>query len=133
MTGELEYGSGCVAHVPGPDPKVSGAPGEIRTPDPLLRRQTLYPTELRARRLQLLQSTALTLPVAIGNCGTPSLDCTFEMRKLGWAHPALLHVFTKTRVRLSASVYQAVPAQAEIFGATDLSIFSSMRCLNAGD
>ena len=28
---------------------VSGAPGEIRTPDPLLRRQTLYPTELRAR------------------------------------------------------------------------------------
>ena len=25
-----------------------GAPGEIRTPDPLLRRQTLYPTELRA-------------------------------------------------------------------------------------
>jgi hypothetical protein len=27
----------------------NGAPGEIRTPDPLLRRQTLYPTELRAR------------------------------------------------------------------------------------
>src|SRR6266704_1051132 len=27
---------------------VSGAPGETRTPDPLLRRQTLYPTELRA-------------------------------------------------------------------------------------
>ena len=26
----------------------SGAPGETRTPDPLLRRQTLYPTELRA-------------------------------------------------------------------------------------
>src|SRR5260370_39351278 len=26
----------------------NGAPGEIRTPDPLLRRQTLYPTELRA-------------------------------------------------------------------------------------
>ena len=30
---------------------VSGAPGEIRTPDPLLRRQTLYPTELRALRV----------------------------------------------------------------------------------
>jgi hypothetical protein len=28
--------------------KCSGAPGETRTPDPLLRRQTLYPTELRA-------------------------------------------------------------------------------------
>src|SRR5713101_4964564 len=27
----------------------SGAPGGIRTPNPLLRRQTLYPTELRAR------------------------------------------------------------------------------------
>ena len=27
---------------------VSGAPGETRTPDPLLRRQTLYPAELRA-------------------------------------------------------------------------------------
>ena len=26
-----------------------GAPGEIRTPDPLLRRQMLYPAELRAR------------------------------------------------------------------------------------
>jgi hypothetical protein len=27
---------------------LNGAPGETRTPDPLLRRQTLYPTELRA-------------------------------------------------------------------------------------
>jgi hypothetical protein len=27
----------------------NGAPGEIRTPDPLLRRQLLYPAELRAR------------------------------------------------------------------------------------
>ena len=26
----------------------SGAPGQTRTGDPLLRRQTLYPTELRA-------------------------------------------------------------------------------------
>ena len=29
----------------------SGAPGQTRTGDPLLRRQTLYPTELRARRV----------------------------------------------------------------------------------
>ena len=28
--------------------EISGAPGRIRTGDPLLRRQTLYPTELRA-------------------------------------------------------------------------------------
>ncbi len=29
--------------------RVTGAPGETRTPDPLLRRQLLYPTELQAR------------------------------------------------------------------------------------
>jgi hypothetical protein len=29
--------------------RVSGAPGGTRTPDPLLRRQTLYPAELRAQ------------------------------------------------------------------------------------
>ena len=29
---------------------LDGAPGEIRTPDPLVRSQVLYPTELRARR-----------------------------------------------------------------------------------
>ncbi len=31
-----------------------GAPGETRTRDPLLRRQTLYPTELRAREALIL-------------------------------------------------------------------------------
>ena len=30
-------------------PWTIGAPGEIRTPDPLVRSQVLYPTELRAR------------------------------------------------------------------------------------
>ena len=29
-------------------PGLFGAPGEIRTPDPLVRSQVLYPTELRA-------------------------------------------------------------------------------------
>jgi hypothetical protein len=28
---------------------IAGAPGAIRTPDPLVRSQILYPTELRAR------------------------------------------------------------------------------------
>src|SRR4051812_35523233 len=37
-----------VTDVSGPDPKKGGAPGGTRTPDPLLRRQTLYPAELRA-------------------------------------------------------------------------------------
>jgi hypothetical protein len=31
----------------------NGAPGEIRTPDLLVRSQTLYPTELRARNAGL--------------------------------------------------------------------------------
>ncbi len=29
--------------------RINGAPGEIRTPDPLVRSQVLYPTELRAQ------------------------------------------------------------------------------------
>jgi hypothetical protein len=37
-----------VTHVSGLDNLRGGAPGGIRTPDPLLRRQTLFPTELRA-------------------------------------------------------------------------------------
>ena len=32
-----------------PDLFLNGAPGAIRTPDPLVRSQVLYPTELRAR------------------------------------------------------------------------------------
>ena len=32
----------------------NGAPGEIRTPDPLVRSQVLYPTELQARILQII-------------------------------------------------------------------------------
>jgi hypothetical protein len=45
----------------------SGAPGGIRTPDPLLRRQTLFPTELRARRSELSQFTALVRCFATDN------------------------------------------------------------------
>ena len=32
----------------------NGAPGEIRTPDPLVRSQVLYPTELQARILHII-------------------------------------------------------------------------------
>ena len=35
----------------GIDLEESGAPGEIRTPDPLVRSQILYPTELRAHMM----------------------------------------------------------------------------------
>jgi hypothetical protein len=34
--------------------RLSGAPGEIRTPDPLVRSQMLYPAELRAHALSIL-------------------------------------------------------------------------------
>ena len=37
----------------------SGAPGESRTPDLLVRSQTLYPAELRARSVILSQNTRL--------------------------------------------------------------------------
>ena len=40
-----------VTYVSGLAPQRNGAPGGIRTPDPLLRRQILYPAELRARDL----------------------------------------------------------------------------------
>ena len=36
----------------------SGAPGEIRTPDLLLRRQSLYPAELRAHTDKLVYRAA---------------------------------------------------------------------------
>src|ERR1700731_2687853 len=39
----------------------SGAPGGTRTPDLLVRSQTLYPTELRAHPWQLQYLTLLTL------------------------------------------------------------------------
>ena len=46
-----------VTHVSGLDPEKYGAPGAIRTPDLLLRRQALYPAELRARRGSTLLAT----------------------------------------------------------------------------
>lgn len=36
-----------------------GAPGEIRTPDPLVRSQVLYPTELRVHVLSRLFAVVL--------------------------------------------------------------------------
>ena len=41
----------------------NGAPGEARTPDPLLRRQTLYPAELRAHSWLLVDSTKVATPI----------------------------------------------------------------------
>ena len=38
-------------------PRENGAPGEIRTPDLLVRSQALYPTELRAQGARILPKT----------------------------------------------------------------------------
>jgi hypothetical protein len=45
-----------------------GAPGGIRTPDLLVRSQTLYPAELRAHSLKILaQLCGVALPTALRN------------------------------------------------------------------
>src|SRR5712692_9848906 len=46
-----------------------GAPGRTRTCDILLRRQTLYPTELRAHGWELIQFKAIVEPIATGTAG----------------------------------------------------------------
>ena len=45
------------------DWNLSGTPGEIRTPDPLLRRQVLYPAELRAHMGGAAGQTAASRPL----------------------------------------------------------------------
>jgi hypothetical protein len=52
---------------------IFGAPGEIRTPDPLVRSQVLYPTELRAREPGIMRMPhgAVNLAVALADVGDP--------------------------------------------------------------
>ena len=45
--------------------RVAGAPGEIRTPDLLLRRQSLYPAELRARIFKDYTVVAAATPIQL--------------------------------------------------------------------
>jgi hypothetical protein len=60
---------------PGWTPEKSGAPGEIRTPDPLVRSQMLYPAELRAR--------AAILPKFGGGASADKIAIAGERKKLG--------------------------------------------------
>ena len=46
----------------------SGAPGKIRTPDPLIRSQVLYPAELPVLRTAFYW---LALPIASSDCEKP--------------------------------------------------------------
>ena len=45
-----------------------GAPGEIRTPDPLVRSQVLYPAELRAQAIIILEKFFLYPQVSLPAC-----------------------------------------------------------------
>ena len=56
-----------------------GAPGEIRTPDPLVRSQVLYPAELRARDFILFRrKEGWTRALLASRCARPNrLPCRF--------------------------------------------------------
>ena len=85
--------------------KGNGAPGEIRTPDPLLRRQTLYPTELRARRAQLIHCTALAACFATSDwAGSLSLFpiLVATQREIVWE--LLLRTGERSRAKIGLTV-----------------------------
>src|SRR6266852_2363739 len=50
---------------------------ELLEPEAALRRQTLYPTELRAHALELIQFTAFFVPIATGTSQQRGSLCLF--------------------------------------------------------
>src|SRR6266436_8403056 len=73
----------------------SGAPGGTRTPDLLVRSQTLYPTELRARSKEILSQPCAAHPAAAAEIKLH--DCRHKSRCVGWLawkKPHLGDVFT---------------------------------------
>ncbi len=61
-----------------------GAPGEIRTPDPLVRSQVLYPAELRAHRYLKLYIFTSIQKIALRAIGTlenvfPTLSTSYVL------------------------------------------------------
>ena len=75
----------------------TGAPGAIRTPDPLVRSQILYPTELQVRSLaekEGFEPSIQVLPVCTLSRGVPSTTRPFlrsEGAILRNAAPAVKH------------------------------------------
>ena len=57
-----------------------GVPGKIRTPDLLIRSQTLYPAELRAREAANIGRRGVEAPVA---------GCEFSLEWLDSSHPSI--------------------------------------------
>ena len=69
----------------------NGAPGEIRTPDPLVRSQVLYPTELQARR-----GKPVARPEGLVGAGAVprrSVCAAIGPRPSRGAHPTTMHPF----------------------------------------
>ena len=102
----------------------NGAPGGNRTPDPLLRRQTLYPTELRARSVKsqrLLVYRQFTILAgqnrvrkdrthkspAGAETGTPR-DCGIDLRhQLAFLPAFFLRAFFSFAVNASSTIFMA--------------------------
>src|SRR5437899_11928487 len=77
------------------DKELSGAPGVTRTPDLLVRSQTLYPTELRAQRVGLFSiyrvgpSSATCFRSAfVLNDPAPVTQTPIAPRPMAWRHTA---------------------------------------------
>ena len=58
--------------------KKNGAPEEIRTPDPLLRRQLLYPTELQAHTTNLFYGLGTNINVSGAGDGNRTHTISLE-------------------------------------------------------
>ena len=61
--------------------ELGGTPGVIRTPDPLLRRQVLYPAELRAHSRYATHPTLYTSGLTFVKLSADLVVVQFQVRK----------------------------------------------------
>ncbi len=80
--------------------EVSGAPGEIRTPDPLVRSQMLYPAELRAR--------AAILPKFAGGAAE-CVACSPGCGTSDWPQNEAQETMRRAESALAAEMYDEEP------------------------
>ena len=67
---------------------MNGAPGEIRTPDLLVRSQALYPTELRAQR-QIRQAAPTAPILGAANITTSNADHHLDVAEREGFEPSM--------------------------------------------
>ena len=101
--------------------KKNGAPGGSRTPDPLLRRQMLYPAELQAQRACLttkfetkksgaaewIRTTTVLLPPA-PQAGASASSATTALQKRNPACNRKNHFFTSRPIPSGATDWRAM-------------------------